>query len=48
LSDIFLGEASSKEQESFARFQRLATSAETAAALLEQVFATTFATSCHS
>ena len=38
LSDIFLGEASSKEQESFARFQRLATSAETAAALLVQVY----------
>jgi pimeloyl-ACP methyl ester carboxylesterase/DNA-binding CsgD family transcriptional regulator len=38
LSDIFLGEAGSKEQESFARFQRLATSAETAASLLEQVY----------
>ncbi len=38
LSDIFLGEASSKEQESFARFQRLAASADTAAALLEQVY----------
>ena len=38
LSDIFLGEASSKEQESFARFQRLATSADSAAALLEQVY----------
>jgi pimeloyl-ACP methyl ester carboxylesterase/DNA-binding CsgD family transcriptional regulator len=38
LSGIFLGEASSKEQESFARFQRLATSADTAAALLEQVY----------
>jgi pimeloyl-ACP methyl ester carboxylesterase/DNA-binding CsgD family transcriptional regulator len=38
LSNIFLGEASSKEQEWFARFQRLATSADTAAALLEQVY----------
>ncbi len=38
LSGIFLGEASSQEQESFARFQRLATSADTAAALLEQVY----------
>jgi pimeloyl-ACP methyl ester carboxylesterase len=34
LSDIFLGEVSSQEQESFARFQRLAASADTAAALL--------------
>jgi pimeloyl-ACP methyl ester carboxylesterase/DNA-binding CsgD family transcriptional regulator len=38
LSDIFLGDASGKEQESFAQFQRLATSAETAAALLVQVY----------
>jgi pimeloyl-ACP methyl ester carboxylesterase/DNA-binding CsgD family transcriptional regulator len=38
LSDIFLGEVDSKEQESFARFQRLAASADTAAALLEQVY----------
>jgi pimeloyl-ACP methyl ester carboxylesterase/DNA-binding CsgD family transcriptional regulator len=38
LSNIFLGEVSGKEQESFARFQRLASSAETAAALLEQVY----------
>ena len=38
LSNIFLGQASSKEQEWFARFQRLASSAETAAALLEQVY----------
>ena len=38
LSDIFLGEASSKQQESFARFQRLATSADSAAVLLEQVY----------
>ena len=38
LSDIFLGEASSQEQERFARFQRLAASADAAAALLEQVY----------
>ena len=38
LSDIFLGEVSSTEQEWFARFQRLAASADTAAALLEQVY----------
>jgi pimeloyl-ACP methyl ester carboxylesterase/DNA-binding CsgD family transcriptional regulator len=38
LSDIFLGEVDSKEQERFARFQRLAASADTAAALLEQVY----------
>lgn len=38
LSDIFLGEVSGAEQKSFARFQRLATSADTAAALLEQVY----------
>jgi len=38
LSGIFLGAVGSDEQESFARFQRLATSAETAAALLEQVY----------
>jgi pimeloyl-ACP methyl ester carboxylesterase/DNA-binding CsgD family transcriptional regulator len=38
LSDIFLGEVSSREQEWFARFQRLAASADTAAALLEQVY----------
>jgi pimeloyl-ACP methyl ester carboxylesterase/DNA-binding CsgD family transcriptional regulator len=38
LSDIFLGEVSSQEQEAFARFQRLAAGAETAAALLEQVY----------
>ena len=38
LSDIFLGEASSIEQASFARFQRLAASADSAAALLEQVY----------
>jgi pimeloyl-ACP methyl ester carboxylesterase/DNA-binding CsgD family transcriptional regulator len=38
LSDIFLGEVSSQEQERFARFQRLAASADTAAALLEQVY----------
>ena len=38
LSDIFLGDVDSKEQEEFARFQRLAASADTAAALLEQVY----------
>lgn len=38
LSDIFLGEVDSKEQERFARFQRLAAGADTAAALLEQVY----------
>ena len=38
LSDIFLGEASNKEREWFARFQRLATSVDTAAALLKQVY----------
>jgi pimeloyl-ACP methyl ester carboxylesterase/DNA-binding CsgD family transcriptional regulator len=38
LSDIFLGEVSGKERERFARFQRMATSAETAAAMLEQVY----------
>jgi pimeloyl-ACP methyl ester carboxylesterase/DNA-binding CsgD family transcriptional regulator len=38
LSDIFLGEVDSKEQERFARFQRLAASADTAASLLEQVY----------
>ena len=38
LSDIFLGDASSKQQESFARLQRLATSADSAAVLLEQVY----------
>ena len=38
LSDIFLGEAGAVEQERFARFERLAASAETAARLLEQVY----------
>jgi DNA-binding CsgD family transcriptional regulator len=38
LSDIFLGEVSSRDQEWFARFQRLAASADTAAAMLEQVY----------
>lgn len=38
LSDIFLGDVGSEEQKHFARFQRVATSAETAAALLEQVY----------
>jgi pimeloyl-ACP methyl ester carboxylesterase/DNA-binding CsgD family transcriptional regulator len=37
LADLFLGQVGSEQHESFARFQRLATSAETAAALLEQV-----------
>jgi pimeloyl-ACP methyl ester carboxylesterase len=38
LSDVFLGQASSEEQESFAQFQRQAANADTAAALLEQVY----------
>jgi pimeloyl-ACP methyl ester carboxylesterase/DNA-binding CsgD family transcriptional regulator len=38
LSDIFLGEVDSDEQERFAQFQRQAASADTAAALLEQVY----------
>jgi pimeloyl-ACP methyl ester carboxylesterase/DNA-binding CsgD family transcriptional regulator len=38
LADIFLGEASSGEQERLARYQRAAASAETAAALLEFVY----------
>jgi pimeloyl-ACP methyl ester carboxylesterase/DNA-binding CsgD family transcriptional regulator len=38
LADVFLGEVGSGEQERFARFQRLATSAESAARLLEQVY----------
>jgi pimeloyl-ACP methyl ester carboxylesterase len=38
LSDIFLGEVSSEEQERFARFQRLAASADAAAGLLQQVY----------
>ncbi len=38
LSDIFLGEASSAEQQGFAQFQRSAASADTAARLLEQVY----------
>ncbi len=38
LADIFLGEAAAGVQERFARFQRESTSAETAAALLEQVY----------
>jgi pimeloyl-ACP methyl ester carboxylesterase/DNA-binding CsgD family transcriptional regulator len=40
LSDIFLGNAGSDEQERFARYQRAATSAETAAALLELIYRT--------
>jgi pimeloyl-ACP methyl ester carboxylesterase len=38
LSDIFLGEVGAAERERFARFQRMAASAETAARLLEQVY----------
>jgi len=38
LSDIFLGEVSSQQQEWFARFQRLAASPDTAVRLLEQVY----------
>lgn len=38
LRDKVLGEVSSQEQERFARFQRLAASADTAARLLEQVY----------
>ena len=38
LADIFLGEADSLQQERFARYQRAATSAETAAALLELIY----------
>jgi pimeloyl-ACP methyl ester carboxylesterase len=38
LADIFLGEVGGDAQERFARFQREATSAETAAALLELVY----------
>jgi pimeloyl-ACP methyl ester carboxylesterase/DNA-binding CsgD family transcriptional regulator len=38
LADIFLGEASSGEQERFARFQRESATAETAAALLELIY----------
>ena len=38
LADIFLGEASSVEQERFARYQRAAASPEMAAALLELIY----------
>jgi pimeloyl-ACP methyl ester carboxylesterase/DNA-binding CsgD family transcriptional regulator len=38
LSDVFLGEATGAEREWFTRFQRLATSADAAVALLEQVY----------
>ena len=38
LADIFLGESGDGAQERFARFQREATSAETAAALLELIY----------
>jgi pimeloyl-ACP methyl ester carboxylesterase/DNA-binding CsgD family transcriptional regulator len=40
LADIFLGHVGSAEQERFARYQRAATSAETAAALLELIYRT--------
>ena len=40
LADIFLGDVSSAEQERFARYQRAATSAETAARLLEFIYRT--------
>ena len=40
LSDIFLGNVSSGEQERFARYQRAAASAETAARLLELIYRT--------
>ena len=39
LAELFLGEASSAEQEQLARYQRAATSPETAVALLEFVYA---------
>jgi pimeloyl-ACP methyl ester carboxylesterase/DNA-binding CsgD family transcriptional regulator len=38
LADIFLGDVDTREHERFARFQRAATSAETAAALLELTY----------
>jgi pimeloyl-ACP methyl ester carboxylesterase/DNA-binding CsgD family transcriptional regulator len=38
LADIFLGDVGTPEHERFARFQRAATSAETAAALLEMTY----------
>ena len=38
LADIFLGDAGAQERERFARLQRASASAETAAALLEQVY----------
>ena len=40
LADIFLGKVDSAEQERFARYQRAATSAETAARLLELIYRT--------
>jgi pimeloyl-ACP methyl ester carboxylesterase/DNA-binding CsgD family transcriptional regulator len=40
LADIFLGQASSAEQERFARYQRAAANAETAARLLELIYRT--------
>ena len=38
LADMFLGEVDSVQQEQFARYQRAAASAETAAALLEMIY----------
>ena len=38
LADVFLGDVGAREHERFARFQRAATSAETAAALLELTY----------
>lgn len=38
LADVFVGDVGTAEHERFARFQRAATSAETAAALLESVY----------
>ena len=38
LADVFLGDVGTREHERFARFQRAATSAETAAALLELTY----------
>lgn len=40
LADIFLGDAGSAEQERFARYQRAAASAETAAQMLELIYRT--------
>lgn len=38
LADVFIGDADAQERERFARLQRAAASAETAAALLEQIY----------